>query len=352
MNHERFSELIMTYLGLILTVIFLFALLLAYLLRLYAITRGLVDVPSKRSSHSDLTPRGGGLAIVLSFLAAILFIVSKGAIELSIALAFLGAGGIVALVGFWDDHGHVDARWRLIAHFVAAFWALFCLGGVPILQLFGAQLQLGLLGVAIVAVYLVWMLNLYNFMDGIDGIASVEAICVCMGGAWLYLLLGKPERALLPLMLAAAVTGFLLWNFPRARIFMGDVGSGFLGIVLGVMSIQAAWVDPVLFWSWIIMLAVFVVDATFTLIRRILRGEKVYEAHRSHAYQYASRKFGRHLPVTLAVGTINLAWLLPISLLVGTGRVDDILGLILAYTPLILLAIKFHAGELEVTHMS
>ena len=198
------------------------------------------------------------------------------------------------------------------------------------------------------AVYLVWLLNLYNFMDGIDGIASVEAICVCVGGALLYVLLGKPDLALLPLMLAAAVAGFLFWNFPPARIFMGDAGSGFLGIVLGIMSIQAGWVDPALFWSWVILLGVFVVDATFTLVRRLLRGDKVYEAHRSHAYQYASRHYGRHLPVTLAVGVINLAWLLPIALLVGTGRVDGVIGVVVAYAPLVLLAIKFHAGELEV----
>ena len=252
------------------------------------------------------------------------------------------------MVGFLDDHGHIAARWRLLAHFVAAFWALGWLGGAPALQLFGVQFDLGWLGFALVAVYLVWLLNLYNFMDGIDGIASVEAICVCVGGALLYVLLGKPDLALLPLMLAAAVAGFLYWNFPPARIFMGDAGSGFLGIVLGIMSIQAGWVDPALFWSWVILLGVFVVDATFTLVRRLLRGDKVYEAHRSHAYQYASRHYGRHLPVTLAVGVINLAWLLPIALLVGTGRIDGVIGVALAYAPLVLLAIRFRAGELEV----
>jgi Fuc2NAc and GlcNAc transferase len=185
-------------------------------------------------------------------------------------------------------------------------------------------------------------------MDGIDGIASVEAICVCAGGALLYVLLGRSDLALLPLMLAAAVAGFLYWNFPPARIFMGDAGSGFLGIVLGFMSIQAGWEESRLFWSWVILLGVFVVDATFTLVRRLLRGDKVYEAHRSHAYQYASRQLGRHLPVTMAVGVINLSWLLPIALLVGTERLEGVLGVAIAYVPLVLLAIKFRAGELEV----
>jgi Fuc2NAc and GlcNAc transferase len=132
-------------------------------------------------------------------------------------------------------------------------------------------------------------------MDGIDGIASVEAICVCGGGALLYGLLGfagstQPTEFVVPLLLAAAVAGFLFWNFPPARIFMGDAGSGFLGITLGVLSLQAAWFAPQLLWSWLILLGVFIVDATFTLLRRLLRCDKVYEAHLSHAYHYASRQ--------------------------------------------------------------
>jgi Fuc2NAc and GlcNAc transferase len=128
---------------------------------------------------------------------------------------------------------------------------------------------------------------------------------------------------------------------------MGDAGSGFLGITLGILSLQAAWVVPELLWSWLILLGVFVLDATWTLMRRLLRGDKVYEAHRSHAYQYASRQFGKHLPVTLAVTGINLFWLLPIALWVGLGGVDGLLGLLLAYLPLVLLAVKFKAGEQE-----
>ena len=324
------------------------ALLLTYVLRRYALARSLMDIPNARSSHSVPTPRGGGVAIVVSFLVALALVATTGGLDWSAGLALLGAGGFVALVGFLDDHGHIAARWRLLAHFGAAFWALGWLGGAPALQLFGVQLDLGWLGVALAAVYLVWLLNLYNFMDGIDGIASVEAICVCVGGALLFVLLGKPDLALLPLMLAAAVAGFLFWNFPPARIFMGDAGSGFLGIVLGIMSIQAGWVDPALFWSWVILLGVFVVDATFTLVRRLLRGDKVYEAHRSHAYQYASRQYGSHLPVTLTVGVINLIWLLPVAVLVTLGKIDGMVGLLIAYMPLVFAASRFRAGELEV----
>ncbi|ODT33266.1 MAG: glycosyl transferase [Lautropia sp. SCN 70-15] len=321
--------------------------LMTGLVRRYALARSILDVPNARSSHTAPTPRGGGVAIVLATLAALPVLAAAGSLPWAALWALWGAGGFVALVGFLDDHGHIAARWRLLAHFAAAAWALAWLGGAPPLLVFGVSFDLGWLGVLLAAVYLVWLLNLYNFMDGIDGIASVEAIAVGVGGALLYALIGHPGLAMAPLALAAAAGGFLLWNFPPARIFMGDAGSGFLGIVLGVLSLQAAWQAPQLLWSWAILLGVFVVDATLTLLRRLLRGEKVYEAHRSHAYQHASRRYGRHLPVTLAVAAIDLFWLLPIALWVGSGGLDGLLGVTIAYVPLLALAVKFRAGMPE-----
>lgn len=320
---------------------------LTWVLRRYALARSLMDIPNARSSHSVPTPRGGGVAIVLSFLLVLPLLGMAGWLAWSLIWALLGAGAGIAVLGFLDDHGHIAARWRLLGHFAGAVWALFWLGGLPSLSVLGFSLNLGWLGHVLAAVYLVWLLNLYNFMDGIDGIASVEAICVCLGGALLYGLLGQIGLALLPLLLAAAVVGFLLWNFPPARIFMGDAGSGFLGIALGVLSLQAAWQAPQLLWSWLILLGVFIVDATFTLLRRLLRGDKVYEAHRSHAYQYASRQFGAHRPATLAVAAINLGWLLPMALWVGLGGIDGFLGLLIAYFPLLFLAVRFRAGHQE-----
>lgn len=128
---------------------------------------------------------------------------------------------------------------------------------------------------------------------------------------------------------------------------MGDAGSGFLGIALGVLSLQAAWVSFDLFWCWLILLGVFIVDATFTLIKRLIRGDKVYEAHRSHAYQFASRLYGRHLPVTLAVLALNVLWLLPVALCVMLLGLDGAVGVVLAYLPLIVLAVRYRAGTLE-----
>ncbi len=315
--------------------------------RCYALTRRVLDVPSSRSSHTVPTPRGGGVAIVVVSLAALPWLAERGSLASNVAWAMAGSGALVAVVGFVDDHRHVAARWRLLAHFVAAVWALSWLGGMPPLGLPIVGSLPGWFGSALLGVYLVWLLNLYNFMDGIDGIASVEAICVCLGGGLLYAIAGQPELAAAPALLAAAVAGFLFWNAPPATIFMGDVGSGYLGIVVGVLSLQAGWIASELFWAWQILLGVFVVDATVTLIRRLARGERVHEAHRRHAYQHASRRFGGHLPVTLGVALVNSLWLLPIAVCLVLGVLRPIPALVVAYVPLVILAIGLGAGEAE-----
>ena len=302
---------------------------LTIVLRRYALTRPkLVDMPNERSSHQIPTPRIGGVAIVLTFLAGLPILVSAGLVAPPTAFGLAGGGALVAAVGLLDDRGDVPARWRLLAHFASAAWVLAWLGGGPALQVFGHSVTFGLVDFVLYALYLVWLLNLYNFMDGVDGIAGVEATTVCLGATLVHgLAMPAGAGTAVPLLLLSVVLGFLVWNFPPAKIFMGDVGSGFLGITLGALSIDAAWRAPALFWSWVILLGVFVVDATVTLFRRVSRGEKFYIAHRSHAYQYATRKLGSHGRVTVTVGLINLFWLLPLSLLVGLGLVSGVVGL-------------------------
>ncbi|TAK64093.1 glycosyltransferase family 4 protein [Methylobacter sp.] len=312
----------------------------------YALSKNLIDIPNERSSHSTPTPRGGGVAIVTSFLVVLPVLNWLGLLSTPVCLALWGAGCAVAVTGFLDDHGHIAARWRLLVHFTAAAWGLYWLDGFPPITIFGYLLDLGWLGYVGATVYIVWLLNLYNFMDGIDGIAGIEAITVCCSGALMIWLVAPDSTAwMLPVLLATAVLGFLFWNFPPARIFMGDAGSGFLGIMLALLSVQAAWVEPRLLWVWLILLGAFIVDATVTLCRRVVRGEKFYEAHCSHAYQCASRVSGAHRIVTLAVGAINVFWLLPVAGLVALEKLEGIVGLIMAYFPLFLLAYRYKAGD-------
>jgi Fuc2NAc and GlcNAc transferase len=326
--------------------VFLTALWVTGRFRRYALAQRLLDVPNARSSHAVATPRGGGVAIVLTTLVALLLLGSIGSLAWSSVWGLSGGGALVALIGFVDDRWHIAPRWRLLGHFSAAAWVLVKLGGVPPLTAMGFVLDSGRLGFAIAALYIVWMLNLTNFMDGIDGIAGVETITVCLSAAFLSGVAAPGEQLwIAPLVLASATLGFLVWNWPPAKIFMGDAGSGFLGLMLAALSLQAGWVVNRLFWSWLILLGVFVVDATVTLIRRLAHGERFYEAHRSHAYQHAAVQRGAHLPVTVAVGVINLCWLLPVALLVALGWLDGLLGVLIAYAPLVVVAVRLKAGR-------
>lgn len=315
--------------------------------RRYALASRLLDIPNERSSHRLPTPRGGGLAIVVVVLGSLPWLALAGLVEWPLAWALLGAGVLVAAIGFLDDRHDVPARWRLGCHFLAAGWVLGWLGGLPPLGLFSVQIELGVASYLLGLFYLVWVLNLFNFMDGIDGIAALEAISVCAGGALVYLCVGVGQNGVVEWLLACAVLGFLIWNFPPARIFLGDAGSGFIGLALGILSLHAAWQAPQLLWSWLILLGVFIVDATFTLLRRLLGGEPVHQAHRTHAYQKAAQRYSSHLPVTLAVGAINLFWLLPLAVMVALQRIEGVLALLVAYAPLLLIALWWRAGSAE-----
>ena len=325
--------------------LFTFSYICTGLLRRYALKKSIIDIPNERSSHSVPTPRGGGAAIVIVFLAALGLAMPY--IASWAALGLLFSGLVIAMVGFLDDQGHIAARWRLLAHFCCALWILAWMPSLPVFYLFGADYDLGWLGYPLAALYLVWMLNLYNFMDGIDGIAGVQAITTCLIGAWLMVQSGQGDIAWLAWFLAAAVAGFLCWNFPPAKIFMGDAGSGFLGLMIAALGLYAALGEPPFLWAWMILMGVFVVDATFTLFRRLLRREAIYEAHRSHAYQYASRRFGAHRPVTLSVLLVNALWLGPWAWAALKSGIDPAICLMVAYLPLLVLAWWFKAGQLE-----
>jgi Fuc2NAc and GlcNAc transferase len=315
------------------------------LVRHYLVTRNVLDIPNGRSSHSIPTPRGGGASIVLVFLLAILWLVREGALDSNIGWALTGGGLAIALAGFLDDHFHLSARMRLLIHFTAAGWALWRMGGMGPLHLGWAVWDWGWIGQVLAVVGLVWMINLYNFMDGIDGLAGLEALCVSGLGSILLASSGLAGLAETSLVLAAASAGFLVWNWPPAKIFMGDAGSGFLGFVFGVLAISSAREQPSLLWPWLILLAVFIVDSMLTLVRRLTGGSPWYQAHCSHAYQHAARQHGSHLKVTLAIAVINVIWLFPLGWAAYAWPVAGPLLTLLAMVPLAWLAFRYHAGQ-------
>ena len=315
------------------------SLLLTELIRRYSLKKKLLDIPNERSSHNIAIPHGGGLSIVVCFLIAVGF---SDLIPNNIVFALTGSGLLVAGVGFWDDHGRIPAVWRLFSHFVAAAWVLFWLGGVAGFQFFGFNIDAYWPVIVLTVFVLVWLLNLFNFMDGIDGIAASETIFIACAGAIFLWMHGLDDLCYVSLLLAASSMGFLILNWAPAKIFMGDVGSGFLGLMLGALA-YAGILQGMSVWVWLILFAVFFIDSGITLLRRMIKGERWYKAHCSHAYQHAARKWG-HERVTISVIIINLFWLLPFATLAYLKPDFGFLLTLLTFAPLIVVALKFKAG--------
>lgn len=325
----------------------LLSFLLTLAVRRYALKARMLDMPNARSSHTIPTPRGGGIAIVVAFVVGCVALYKQDVLSLKPLAALVLGGGAIAIIGLIDDRYTISPKWRLIVHFAAAVFALIIFGALPIIRVGTVDIiPAFFLGGPIAVFFIVWLLNLYNFMDGIDGIAGLEAVTTTGSMAWLLTLTNSPSYlGLTCLVLAAASVGFLLWNFPPAKIFMGDAGSGFLGYSISILAIWSSLHEPTLLWSWLIVLAVFITDATVTLMQRFARGKKISEAHRSHAYQRATQRTGSHLSITLSVCLINVLWLLPLAWLTATSRLDGALATVIAYTPLVLLALKLKAGR-------
>jgi Fuc2NAc and GlcNAc transferase len=327
---------------------FVVAVIATGLMRRYALHLNLIDVPNIRSSHESPMPRGGGVAIVFAFFIAACLLKFLGLLESRLFSALLVGAGLIALVGFLDDRRHLRASVRFIVHLTAAIWVVTRLGGVSEGALANWGLH-GLLAGRLVAVLvLVWMTNLFNFMDGLDAIAGCEAVFVSGAGAWLnWREGGTPGLTAAMASLAAACLGFLRWNWPPARIFMGDVGSGFLGFSLGILGLAASQKGILPIEVWAILAGVFIVDATVTLVRRLARGDRWFEAHRTHAYQVLAKRLGRHKPVTLIVMMVNLFWLLPWAYATDLYPGKSRLFVIAALVPLVILSIALGAGRRE-----
>ncbi|MHB1348518.1 MAG: MraY family glycosyltransferase [Desulfobulbaceae bacterium] len=317
-------------------------------LRWYALKAHLLDIPNRRSSHAVPVPRGGGLAVVLVFTAGLLVSAAWQETSLSLLAGLLAPLIMVAAVGWLDDHRSIPALVRLLVHVLAAGLALFFLPDLPPLPLGPGQILPALWGYPLVLLALAWAINLHNFMDGIDGIASVEAMCVAGGAAVILWLDAERTAPVFPLLLLAAATaGFLVWNWPPARIFMGDAGSGFLGLAIGLFALITSAGDGINLWSWLILYGFFAVDATCTLVRRFLRREKLHEAHRSHAYQILARRWRSHRKVTCLVLAINIFWLFPLA--VVSSRCPEWAAALAAaaLAPLVFWVIRVGAGTTD-----
>jgi UDP-N-acetylmuramyl pentapeptide phosphotransferase/UDP-N-acetylglucosamine-1-phosphate transferase len=251
------------------------------LARRYALRRRLVDEPGERRSHSVATPRGGGAGPVLAVLGWLL--ATQGAADGTTWLVTSALAG-VALVGLWDDHASLPASWRLLVHLLAGIAVAAAL----------VDPRMQPLAFVLVAALVAGLVNVWNFMDGINGIAASQAAIVAVAVA-----VAMPSTATAGIAVAAACVGFLPFNFPRARIFLGDVGSGALGLLVAWLCARAgaSRIEGALL--VMLPLSAFLVDAGLTLARRMFRRERWWEPHAQHLYQAMARRHG-HAVVTLA----------------------------------------------------
>lgn len=325
---------------LVLLIVFVLSFCGTWVYRRYALRRALLDLPNARSSHTQPTPRGGGIAILVSFCIGLFMFAHAMMSRAEIGL--LSATFLLALISYYDDLGHVAARWRLLAQALAVVLVLWGLA-----LLFSIAMPHWSVSIMLV-LSLMWLINLYNFMDGINGLAAFTGVIVAgLLGLLLWQQGAPPNIYWPPLLLASASAGFLYWNFPRAIIFMGDIGSCFIGLVFGYIAVTAGLWNSLFYWVALILMGCFIVDASLTLAKRGWRRQRIYEAHREHAYQHLARRWRSHTSVTLLYMAITIGWLFPCAVLLLAVQTKPVIVLGLAYIPLLIGFIRAGAGSEE-----
>ncbi len=304
------------------------ALLLEYLLEWTSRRMRWLALPNERSFHAEPTPSIGGLAIVVPVLAYLGYVSAAG---VAAAQGLLLGAGLLALVGLRDDLKELGSAFRFACQILAVVLVLWYLA-----------LPWPWLAVLVTGGALLWHINLFNFMDGIDGIAGSQCLIYCLG---VLLLAGDLAGWLgeLNWLLAGTSIGFLVFNWPPARIFMGDVGSGFLGLVLGVIAVEVARQEYLPLVASLILLAGFWFDASYTLCVRMISGQKFVQAHRSHLYQHLAAKKG-HQWTTLVYVAFGVVWLLPLAAFSVNFPQLNIAWLALSISPMAVAAWYFQAG--------
>ena len=281
--------------------------------RCWAIKEQLLDYPNERSSHDRPTPRGGGVGIALVvWLFGVIVSHDKPGLTWVVAGALL-----IGVVSWLDDTRRgLSPAIRLITHMGAAGLALIAMsGGSNIAVPFLGTMTLGWVSYLVAMVWIVGLVNAYNFMDGIDGIAGAQAVTAAGGWLAVGLFAGSPVLSAAGVVIGSSAVGFLFHNWPPAKIFMGDIGSAFLGYAFAVIPVFAGWVVPGpkaarIPLAGLLMVAPFVLDATFTFLRRLAKRERLFQAHRSHIYQRLVISGMSHRGVTsiyMALGSLTSA---------------------------------------------
>ncbi len=287
--------------------------------RRYCLQNGLIDHPSDRSSHATPTPRGGGLAIVIMVLLCIVALMWFGSLPLNLGGGMLAGCMLVVLVAWIDDHGDVAIRWRGVCYLAAPALSVYLIGGVDVTGLdSGFFASMGFVEDVLIILALSWLINLYNFMDGADGFAAMQSITASLIGGLFFWSSRQYDLALICFAMMASCLGFLFWNWSPARIFMGDVGSCMLGFMFGMLMLAGERTDSVPVSIWCILLALFIWDATLTLLKRLVLGECWYAAHRTFAFHRLMQMGMNHSTLALWALAFNVVILWPMALVAYT----------------------------------
>ena len=278
--------------------LFLLSFGLTYLIKEHAIKNSLLAEVNERSSHSAPVPHGGGIAIALTWFLGLTYLFFSHQINQYLYYALM-AGIIISVISYIDDRVELSAKFRLGAQALVAVMGLYFLGGFEKIDLFFFTVDNQIITNLFAFIMIIWFINLYNFLDGIDGYAGSEAIFLCISG---YILFGGDHF----LVLVSATMGFLVWNWHKAKIFMGDVGSTLLGYNVAIFTLYYANEVSTNFWIWIILFGLFWFDATLTLFRRYRNKEKLSLAHKKHAYQRLTQSGWSHSKVVIYAIFVNL----------------------------------------------
>jgi len=244
----------------------------------------LLDIPNERSMHSNPTVRGAGLIFISLSIIAMPFICYFTNTPLLAQSVFIASVTILASVSFFDDLLNLSSKFRFLIHFcLAAIIVMFINPNVVDLGWFSLSNKYMLFSFTVLTV--VWAINHFNFMDGLDGFCAIQAIFLFTAYAIFFNITDGIVYQEFCLVLISCLMGFLIFNFPPAKVFMGDVGSATLGFITISLALLAQNLYDIPLLYWFILNSIFLVDSSLTLIRRVAQGEKWYEPHKTHAYQ-------------------------------------------------------------------
>jgi Fuc2NAc and GlcNAc transferase len=293
----------------------------------YAVRSSLLDIPNARSSHEVPTPRGGGLAIVIVIALATCMSVFIAGTQVSHAICLLFAIVAYGVLGWQDDKHDLSALSRFLVQVLVALSCTLYLIWSGIMLMPATIIEFILVFLAVL--WITWLVNLYNFMDGIDGISGVETLVLGVVVSYWFASLAMPGLAVISIAAAGAALGFLRWNWSPAKIFMGDVGSLALGGFFAIIALIGHYSAGIPFSAFTVLYAVYLVDATITLLGRMMRKEKWWQAHRSHYYQRAVQSGLSHAQVSLGIMLINIVMALLATMIVW-GLVPGFLAIAIA----------------------